>query len=519
MPRQIASQATLYATGAIAHALASDARPPSAGRGHIATSQALLHFFPSRSCDCDGKRPGPIITFAAPLRRSSPAQPFLRRCFDRRWSYSPTTQEYPRHDHRDHHRPQPHRRPLAAGQRRPPSRAATPPAPTRSSASSPPAAAEEARQAVAAARAAFPAWRRDQPHPPGRAVRQPRPARQARHRRPRPADGPRVRQGRHRVPGRGRRRPAHDPVRLRHRPHADRRRAGLGDRREGRLHAPQAVGRRRRHHAVELPLRRAAVDARAQPARRQHRRLQAVGGHARHRPAPGRAVRGGRLSAGRDQPGSRRRRGRRGAGAQSRRQRRAVHRQLRRRPAHSGSCRPSITTASSPRDGQQERRHRLRRRPARPGRQLRASSAPSRPAASAASRRAASSSPRRSSTASPRSSWPRRSGCASATRSTPATSPARSSTAARSRRSLRYNDLARKEGATGAARRRPDDARRARGTGCYLSPFVYRMEHRPGRALHPRGGLRPAPGADPVQEQRGRGPHLQRHATTACRWR
>ena len=53
------------------------------------------------------------------------------------------------------------------------------------------------------------------------------------------------------------------------------------DRGEGRLHAAQAVGRGRGHHAVELPVRGAAVDARAEPARRQHRRLQADRGHAR----------------------------------------------------------------------------------------------------------------------------------------------------------------------------------------------------------------------------------------------
>ena len=37
----------------------------------------------------------------------------------------------------------------------------------------------------------------------------------------------------------------------------------IGDRGEGRLRSPQAVGRGRGHHAVELPVRRAALDARA----------------------------------------------------------------------------------------------------------------------------------------------------------------------------------------------------------------------------------------------------------------
>ena len=45
---------------------------------------------------------------------------------------------------------------------------------------------------------------------------------------------------------------------------------------------------------------------------------------------------------------------------------------------------------------------------------------------------------------------------------------------------LSYNDLARKEGATVLARRRPARPTAAAATGCYLSPFVYRMEHRPG---------------------------------------
>ena len=82
----------------------------------------------------------------------------------------------------------------------------------------------------------------------------------------------------------------------------------------------------------------------------------------------------------------------------------------------------------------------------------------------------------------------------------------------------RYNDLARKEGATvlldGGRMTHGEHARR-------LLPVAVHLSHGASarRALHPRGGLRPAPGADPVQDQRGRGAHLQRHATTACRWR
>ena len=101
------------------------------------------------------------------------------------------------------------------------------------------------------------------------------------------------------------------------------------------------------------------------------------------------------------------------------------------------------------RDGQQERGHRLRGCPARPGGDVPASSARSRPAASAASRRAASSSheiadrPLRR-----RRSWTRRSGCGSATRSTPHnfTGPVIHRGAVE--KVLSYNALAQKEGAT-----------------------------------------------------------------------
>ena len=58
-----------------------------------------------------------------------------------------------------------------------------------------------------------------------------------------------------------------------------------------------------------------------------------------------------------------------------RRQRRAVHRQLRRRPAHPAVVGRALRPHRRRRDGQQERGHRLRGRPARPGGDLRASSA------------------------------------------------------------------------------------------------------------------------------------------------
>ena len=64
-------------------------------------------------------------------------------------------------------------------------------------------------------------------------------------------------------------------------------------------------------------------------------------------------------------------RGRRGAGEESRRQRGAVHRQLRRRPAHPGDLGRHARSPRRRRDGQQERGHRLRGRPARSGRDVR----------------------------------------------------------------------------------------------------------------------------------------------------
>ena len=234
----------------------------------------------------------------------------------------------------------------------------------------------------------------DQPHPPRRVLRPPRAAHQARHRRPRRAHGPRVRQDRHRVPGRGGRRAAHGAVRLRHRPDAVRRRARLRDRREGRLHAPQAVGRGRGHHAVELPVRGAAVDARAVPARRATRRVfKPSRGHAR-RSASG-------WSSCSSRPASRRARST-SSTATARSARRWCKNPGVNVVLFTGSYEVGkrIQELSAElarphrrrRDGQQERRHRLRGRPARPGGDRRRSSARSRRPASAASRRAASSS-------------------------------------------------------------------------------------------------------------------------------
>ena len=123
------------------------------------------------------------------------------------------------------------------------------------------------------------------------------------------------------------------------------------------------------HHAVELPLRRAAVDARAEPARRQHGRLQAVA-RTRRRSASG-------SSSCSSRPASRR--------ASS------TSSTATARPARRWCSNPDVNVVlftgsydvgkriqqvsaehARPhrrrRDGQQERRHRLRGRPARPGR-------------------------------------------------------------------------------------------------------------------------------------------------------
>ncbi len=90
----------------------------------------------------------------------------------------------------------------------------------------------------------------------------------------------------------------------------------------------------------------------------------------------------------------------------------------------------------------------------------------------------------RSSTASPKSWSPPPAASASATRSTPTISPAPSSTKPPLKRCSSYNELARKEGGQVLL----DGGRlsdNGRGAGCYLAPFIYRMEHRPGvRVLH-----------------------------------
>ena len=135
------------------------------------------------------------------------------------------------------------------------------------------------------------------------------------------------------------------------------------------------------------------------------------------------------------------------------------------------------------RNGQQERRHRLRRRPPRFGRQLRPHQCIQDERSALRFGRPHS---RGRSTVRPLRREVGRGGataCASAIRSTPAISPVPSSIAARSKRSRATTQLARKEGATVLL----DGGRLTGGehaAGCYLSPFIYRMEHRPGVRVH-----------------------------------
>ena len=75
----------------------------------------------------------------------------------------------------------------------------------------------------------------------------------------------------------------------------------------------------------------------------------------------------------------------------------------------------------------------------------------------------------------------RRSGCSSATRSTPNnfTGPVIHQDAVE--KVLSYNALAKKEGAK-VLLDGGEMTRRRHAKGCFLSPFVYRMEYEPGRA-------------------------------------
>ena len=276
------------------------------------------------------------------------------------------------------------------------------------------------------------------------------------------------------------------------------------------------------HHAVELPVRGAAVDARAEPARRATRAVfKPSRGHAGGRPAARRAVRRGRLPA-------------RASSTSST----ATARSARRWCANPGVNVVCFTGSYDVGRRIQEVSAEL------PDRIVAAEmggksavivcddarldlavtagilSARSRRAASAACRRAASSSTSRCSTAFARAvRRRRRSGCSSATRSTPSNFAGPVIHAAAVEKVERYNALAQQEGADGAARRRPAAAGEPR-RGCFLSPFVYRIEHEPGaaRASARRCSARTSRSI-PFRDERGRGADLQRHASTGCRWR
>ena len=198
------------------------------------------------------------------------------------------------------------------------------------------------------------------------------------------------------------------------------------------------------------------------------------------RPAAGRAVRRGRLPAGRRSTSST-------ATARSARRWCATRTSTSccspaatRSASASRRCRPSIPRPHRRRrDGQQERRHRLRGRPARPGGDRGHHQRASRRAASAASRRAASSSheiadrPLRRGVR-----RRRRSGCGSATRSTPSnfTGPVINAGAVEKVAELQRPGEA--GGRRGPARRRPDAPTASTARAAYLSPFVYRMRAR-----------------------------------------
>ena len=161
-----------------------------------------------------------------------------------------------------------------------------------------------------------------------------------------------------------------------------------------------------------------------------------------------------------------------------RRQRRPLHRQLRGRQAHSGSFRLLLRPHHRLRDGQQERRHRLRRRPPRPGRQLRPHQRLQDQRPTLRLRR-----PDHRRGADLRRFAGKLVDAASRLRigdpldAGNFTGPVIHKAAVE--KVLSYNDLARKEGGTVLL----DGGRLTdggRGAGCYLSPFVYRMEHRPG---------------------------------------
>ena len=136
---------------------------------------------------------------------------------------------------------------------------------------------EEIDAAVAAAKAAFPAWRVISLSRRTELFFRIRAARRRAPRGPRAAADGRARQGALRRAGRGHPRARGDRVRLRDPRPAEGRllRAGLD--RDRRLLDPAAARRRRRDHAVQLPGDGAHVDVGAGARVRQHVRAEAVG--------------------------------------------------------------------------------------------------------------------------------------------------------------------------------------------------------------------------------------------------
>ena len=111
-------------------------------------------------------------------------------------------------------------------------------------------------------------------------------------------DHRRARQGVQRRPGRGHARHRHRRVRLRHSAAAEGRLHRAGQHRHRQLDAAPAAGRRRRHHAVQLPVHGAVLDV---PG--GHRLRQYVHPEAQRARPVGRAVHG--RAAGRGRPARR----------------------------------------------------------------------------------------------------------------------------------------------------------------------------------------------------------------------
>ena len=373
--------------------------------------------------------------------------------------------------------------------------------------------ATAANDAVAAARAAYPAWRRT-----SRILRAELFDRLAQLIKRETddladADGPRVRQGRHRVPGRGGRRAAHGAVRLRHRPDADRRGRSppRSPRRTPSCAASRGASSRSSRRGTSRSRCRCGCSGRAcskatrpSSSRRRTRRRSASGwSSCSSRPASRRAsinlVHGdGEVGEALvQQPG---------------RERRAVHRQLRGRQAHPAGVGRRSTTASSPPRWAARARSSSARTPGSTWRStpgiISAFKTTGQRCVSAGRilvhetliDRFAEGVRRR-----------RRSGCGSATRSTPTNFTGPVINEAAVEKVLSYNALAKEEGGDGPARRRPADrpAPTRRAATCRRSSTAWSTS--PGVRCDPRGGVRPARRADPVQDERGRGADLQRH--------